>query len=119
MKKFSVREIRARRANRYAAVCRLDRFEKRAVIRASTYDAAPREAARRSAKVRGDVSLRKVTTIPRLEIALRNLTAVAKRLHTSRHSGIRRGGPVGDVSLLFARYSLRPRVLFARADQNY
>lgn len=57
MKKFPVKEIRARRANRYAAVCRLDRFEKRATIRASTY-AAPRKTARRGVKVRGDVSLK-------------------------------------------------------------
>lgn len=42
----------------------------------------------------------------------------------NRHSSIEEtrwsvGGPVGDVSLLFACYSLRPRVLFARGDQSY
>jgi len=121
MKKFPVKEIRVRRASRYAAVCRLDRFEKRAVIRASTY-AAPRETARRGAKVRGDVSPRKVTTIPRPEIALCNLTATAKRPHTNQHSDTTKwsvSGPVGDISLLFVYYSLRSRVLFARGDQNY
>lgn len=108
-------------ANRYAAVCRLDRFEKRVAIRASTY-AAPREAARRGAKVRGDVSPRKVTTIPRPEIALQSNS----HGKTAAHGPVFRymvrwsvGGPVGDVSLLFACYSLRPRVLFARGDQSY
>jgi len=105
MKKFPVKEIRARRASRYAAVCRLDRFEKRAVIRASTY-AAPRETARRGAKVRGDVSPRKVTTIPRPEIALCNLTAMAKRLHTNQYSDIRQGDPSVARLVTFLFFSL-------------
>jgi len=105
MKKFPVKEIRVRRASRYAAVCRLDRFEKRAVIRASTY-AAPRETARRGAKVRGDVSPRKVTTIPRPEIALCNLTATAKRLHTNQHSSIQRGDPSVTRLVTFLFFSL-------------
>lgn len=80
------------------------RFKKCAVIRVSTY--AAREAARRGAKVRGDVSPRKVTTIPRPEIALRNLTAMAKRLHTNWHSDIRRGDPSVARSVTFLLFSL-------------
>lgn len=67
---------------------------------------APREAARRGAKVRGDVSPRKVTTIPRPEIALRNLTAMAKRLHTNWHSDIRRGDPSVARLVTFLFFSL-------------
>lgn len=114
----------------YATVPEIRRHfsrKKRAAIRAGTYAAAPREAAGTflGAKVRGDVSPKKVTATHRGR-RLCNLTTVAKqRAHKETlwymyDEGARPGGgsPVGDVCvfssrLLFAT-ALRPRVRFIR-----